>query len=477
MTNFMQYKPIMKTVFVLISLLFINDGYSQQIPEKLEVAVKKLAADSQFRHSMISLFVVDGKTGKVIFDKNSQIGLAPASCQKVITAITSFELLGKEYSYKTGLGYDGTIDSGTLKGNIYIIGSGDPTLGSWRFKETKEQVLLPEFEKAIQKAGVIRLTGIVLGVDRIWGTQTTPDGWIWQDIGNYYGAGASGLNWRENQYDLILRSGKKIKDPVTIVATTPKFLPGVHLINELTTAQKGSGDNTYIYLAPGADIGYVRGTIPMNEDSFVVSGALPDAGKLLAATIYNDITRSNVYPDNNINYLKGKSKWNSPLKIFYTHTSPPLDSIMYWFLKRSINLYGEALVKTIGYEKKDSGTTDTGVNVIRNFWSDKGIDVSALKIIDGSGLSPGNRVTTASLVSALQYAKQRNWFSSFYYDLPEINKIKMKDGYINGVRSFTGYVENSRGDEFTFSFIVNNFDGNPSLVREKMWKVLDLLKL
>jgi D-alanyl-D-alanine carboxypeptidase, serine-type, PBP4 family len=463
----------MKTAIVLISLVWIQHSLGQV---KLEEGVKKLAEDSQFRHSTISLYVVEEKTGKVIFDKNSQVGMAPASCQKVLTAITAYELLGKDFKYKTSLGYDGTIDSTTLKGNLYIVGSGDPTLGSWRYQSTKEQVLLPEFREAIQKKGISKITGLVLGEDRLWGTQTTPDGWIWQDIGNYYGAGASALNWRENQYDLILRSGHTINDHVDIVSTFPKFLPGIHLINELTSAAKGTGDNSYIYLGPGADIGYIRGTIPINEDSFVVSGSIPDAGKLLASTIYKDYSNK-AYPDNTINYLKGKSKWNTSYKLFYTHTSPPLDSIIYWFLKKSINLYGEALVKTMGYEIMHSGTTDTGVSVVTKFWNGKGIDEAALRIFDGSGLSPANRVTTASLVTALQYAKQRNWFSSFYNALPEINNIKMKDGYINGVRSYTGYIVNSRGTEYAFSFIVNNFNGSAALAREKMWKVLDLLKL
>ena len=76
----------------------------------------------------------------------------------------------------------------------------------------------------------------------------------------------------------------------------------------------------------------------------------------------------------------------------------------------------------------------------------------------------------------MQYARDKNWFPSFFYDLPEINGIKMKDGYINGVRSYTGYIKNRSGEEYTFSFIINNFDGNPADVREKMWKVLDILK-
>jgi D-alanyl-D-alanine carboxypeptidase/D-alanyl-D-alanine-endopeptidase (penicillin-binding protein 4) len=52
----------------------------------------------------------------------------------------------------------------------------------------------------------------------------------------------------------------------------------------------------------------------------------------------------------------------------------------------------------------------------------------------------------------------------------------MKDGYINGVRSYTGYIKSKNGNDYTFSFIVNNFDGNAGTVREKIWKLLDLMK-
>jgi D-alanyl-D-alanine carboxypeptidase/D-alanyl-D-alanine-endopeptidase (penicillin-binding protein 4) len=465
-------------IYMRLAFIFffiVTNCCAQTISQKLDVAVNKLEADSQFKHGIISLYIVD-KAGNIIYDRNTQVGLAPASCQKVVTAVTAFELLGKDYTYKTRLGYDGKIDSVILKGNIYIVGSGDPTLGSWRYSSTKENVVLDNFNKAINAQKIKEVKGLVLGDDRLWGTQRIPDGWIWQDIGNYYGAGASALNWRENQYDLVLRSGMSFGNPVQVKSTRPKFLPFIHLINELTAAEKGSGDNAYIYMAPDTETGFVRGSIPVGEDSFVISGSMPDGGKLLAATIYQNISGGKAYPDNLVNYLRGKSKWNKPETIFYTHTSPPLDSIMYWFLKRSINLYGEALVKTIGYEKNKIGSTDEGVKIIKDFWVQKGIERSSLKIIDGSGLSPANRVTTKALVTVMQYAKDQPWFSSFYYDLPEINRIKMKDGYINGVRSYTGYIKSKEGIEYTFSFIVNNFDGSASAVREKMWKVLDILK-
>ncbi|MDQ6845247.1 MAG: D-alanyl-D-alanine carboxypeptidase, partial [Bacteroidota bacterium] len=248
---------------------------------------------------------------------------------------------------------------------------------------------------------------------------------------------------------------------------------GLHLKSMATSAEKGSGDNAYIFIPLNNKYGYVRGTIPVNENKFSISGAMPNPANQLAATLEAAIKKvplESVPVENNLTNGAGKSQ------LFYTYTSPLLDSIVYWFLKRSVNLYGEALLKTLGYELTKSGSTDSGVNVIKNFWKNKGIESSALNIIDGSGLSPGNRITTHSLVTVLQYAKKQKWFNSFYNALPEINGIKMKSGSIGGVVSYTGFIKSKKGDDYTFAFIINNFDGSSNLVRNKMWKLLDVLK-
>ena len=162
--------------------------------------------------------------------------------------------------------------------------------------------------------------------------------------------------------------------------------------------------------------------------------------------------------------------------MLYTHYSPTLDSIIYWFLKKSINLYGEALVKTFAYEKYGLGSTDSGVAIVKNFWKQKGLDVNEINICDGSGLSPQNRVTTHAQVEVLNYAKKQSWFPYFYDALPEYNKMKMKSGTINGVKGFAGYHTSRKGKEYIFSFLVNNYNGSPSALVEKMFKVLNTLK-
>ncbi|HAN65052.1 MAG TPA: D-alanyl-D-alanine carboxypeptidase/D-alanyl-D-alanine-endopeptidase, partial [Chitinophagaceae bacterium] len=87
-----------------------------------------------------------------------------------------------------------------------------------------------------------------------------------------------------------------------------------------------------------------------------------------------------------------------------------------------------------------------------------------------------NRISAEALVSVLSFARRQKWFTGFYQSLPEINGIKMKDGYITGVRTYAGYIRSQNGQDYIFAFMVNNADGSPSVIRQKMWSVLDVLK-
>jgi D-alanyl-D-alanine carboxypeptidase/D-alanyl-D-alanine-endopeptidase (penicillin-binding protein 4) len=347
------------------------------------------------------------------------------------------------------------------------VGFGDPTLGSWRYDNTKEQLVLNKWITSLRQAGIKQITGNVTGYNNNWESQTIPGGWLWDDIGNYYGAGVSALNWRENQYDLNLKSGNKTGDKVSIVSTVPK-LYDISLTSELSAGKPGSGDNAYIYLPPYATQGFVRGTIPPGKNSFTISGSFPNPAFQLISVFTSELNKHGFNINTKVSTdLKALPK----VTTLSTHWSPSLDSINYWFLKKSINLYGEALLKTLGYEKKNEGSTEAGLAVIKEFWKSKGLTPTSVNMFDGSGLSPQNRVTAEALVKVMQYARSQNWFSSFYNALPEINGIRMKSGTIGGAKSFTGYVGG-----YTFAIVVNNFNGPASEMVKKMYRVLDVLK-
>ena len=473
----------MKTVYLFISLLVSAISFGQKESDRLATAFKTFESDPQFKHATISLYVVDSKTGAVVFDKNAQVGLAPASCLKVVTSVSAFEMLGKEFCYKTYIGTDPQGERGFDAGSLFIIGKGDPTLGSWRWKNTVDTIVFSAITAILKKNNLLRFSRNLFVDDLYYGLLPMPDGWIWQDIGNYYGAPSFGFNWHENQYDLNLQPAEKEGWPTSVVSVNPP-IKDINLRNNITTGPKGSGDNSIIYSSPFSNLLLTKGTIPLQKSSFKISGSMVNPAKIFKDALVEYLKNHGIgIPDESYAYtenLLANKPVNKAVNIVDSLISPSLDSMNYWFMQKSINLYGESFLKSIA-KKHDpfinpDNIYDTAINIVKDFWSKNGIEKSALNIIDGSGLSPANRVTTGALVSVMQFAKKQSWFPSFYNSLPEQNGIKMKSGYINSVRSYTGYIKSKFGAAYTFSFIINNYDGSPVAVREKMWKLLDILK-
>ncbi|PWT96313.1 MAG: D-alanyl-D-alanine carboxypeptidase/D-alanyl-D-alanine-endopeptidase [Bacteroidetes bacterium] len=466
----------MRKILLPVFLITFSSSFlfSQDIAVKLKKALAKFESDSQLSHASIGFLVIDAKTGKTIVEKNPEIGLAPASCQKVLTAASAYELLGSDYKFKTEFRYDGTIADSVLKGNLYIIGKGDPSFASWRYTLSTPQTIAKELVDALHHAGVSKIIGQIISVNTGFDSQNIPDGWIWEDIGNYYGAGIGSLVWNENQFDLILKPGKNQGDSVKIIGTKPEY--HFQLINELKTGAKESGDNAYMYFSPGVEYGYLRGTIPCCVDSFAISASVTDGEEFARDQIISILNSNHFFVDATAIKSGSSSKYNYSSNLIFTKISPSLDSLTYWFLKKSINLYGEAYLKSIALEKGGFASTTKGVDIVQDFWEHRGIERSSISIMDGSGLSPQNRITPRALVQILQYAKTRPWYNGFYNGLPEINGIHMKSGSIEGARSYTGYIKNNNGIEYTFAIIVNNFSGNASTVVRKMWVLLDTMK-
>ena len=463
-------------LFIVLSFSF-SQSFAQSRIQNIEKAFNNLLNDEQAKHAIASLCVLDANTGKTLFARNEQVGLATASTLKTITAATAFSVLGKDFQFQTTLAYSGNITAhGTLKGNLIIIGSGDPTLGSWRY-QNKENAVLTQWVAAIKSAGIKKIEGAIIGDDRIFGTQTTPEGWVWQDIGNYYGAGTSGLAWRENQFDIHLKPGSSTADGVKIVKTVPAT-PYVQIVNELKTGSSGTGDRSYAFLPPYGNLAYLRGSWGMGITKTGISVALPDPAFDCAYRLQDTLKRLGINTNQQATTTRLMALNNQSIPVatqkISTISSPTLSEIAYWFLKKSINLYGESLLKIIALKSGKEATTAKGAEAEVAFWTNKGIEKSALNIIDGSGLSPGDRVTTAAMASVLFQAQKESWFPDYYKAFPEYNGMKIKSGTINDVSAFAGYHTDAVGNKYIVVININNYSG--SGINKKLFKVLDELK-
>lgn len=448
--------------YVLL-FMFIITGFftsAQGVKDRIEKAFKVFENDEQLSNAISSFYVIEAESGKVVFDMNSRTGLAGASTQKVITAATAFDVLGKDFKYKTTI---------TRKGDLlFVNGAGDPTLGSDRYGGTKEKLIFQRILDECKKAGLRNIKEF--NVRSETEDLIPPGGWINDDLGNYYGAGSQTLNWKENQYDLVFIPGKKSGDTTKIDSIKTTYAFWDQIINHCKTGPAGSGDNAYIYFIPAYEKILVKGTIPAGPERFTIAGSDPWPALSMEKSFY-DFAGCFVLDGTN----KGVSQDITEVRLMDIY-SPSLDSISYWFLKKSINLYGEALIKTIGLQRKNSVETDSGVSAVREFWKEKGIDPNELNIYDGSGLSPLNRLTTHAQVEVLRYARTQPWFNSYFAGFPEYNGMKIKSGTISDVKGFCGYHTSKEGKTYIFSFLVNNYNGKSSSLVAKMFRVLDELK-
>ncbi len=454
---------------LLIAPIFICQlAFSQSIALDLDKDVKEMLSTSSALSANLSFYVSD-ENGNLVYEYNGNKGLSTASTQKIFTSAAALETLGKNYQFKTTASYSGIISNGTLDGNFYITSNGDPTLGSWRYENYKPENFKQQLVDAVKKSGIKKISGNLIVDDSYFDFQSTPGGWPWNDLGNYYGAGTFGVNWRENQFDINI-NGNQFK-------SFSYDLDSVNWINELRTG--GSSDQSLIFSAPHSETATINGMLPAGKVT-TVSGATPNPPIQLAVEIEkllkdNGILISGKTTTYYNEKLVGKlvSKAPSQNQIL-EYKSPTLDKIVYWFLRKSINLYGETLIKTMAKEKRNNPSFETGVDFLKDFWKSKGINPMMINFADGSGLSPQNYVSAKAQVQALLYAKKQNWFDAFYEGFPTQNGIKMKSGTIKDSKSFAGYHTSKSGKNYVFSIILNNYQGGS--ISSSLFKVLDNLK-
>lgn len=383
----------------------------------------------------VALYAVDTETGQLLIDTNSDLSVVPASCLKLFTTAAAIHILGPESRFETHLEYDGTIQDKTLHGNLYIKGGGDPCLGSSRFGGYQKQ--LDIWVDAIRKLGIEKIDGKVVPDATAWEKALAPPSWEFEDLANYYGAGASALSFNENSYTLYFQPGNATGDEAHIIRTDPPFI-GATLHNEVKTGSLGSGDQAFIFGCEYCPIQFARGTIPLGAREFSIKGALADPAEvtsyLLCKALQGITVGTEALPQ-------------TKRTCFHTTYSPTVKEIVHLTNQKSVNLYAEHLLKQMG-----NGKTTRGLEKVKEFLLSLGIELSGFNMMDGSGHSRRNLVTAKQLVQLLLKMRHSQHYQIFYDSLPtQQDAVKAKSGSMAFIKSYAGYY-----DKVAFAFIINN---------------------
>lgn len=476
----------MKFILLLLSFCFLTNLSAQS---KLNEALRVFINDPDLKQSNIGVTIMDVETGGVIAAHRPDHSLIPASSLKTVSTAAALSILGDEYRYKTELEYSGQIDStGTLHGDLYIKGYGDPTLGSeWLEAADDMPTVLQKFTNAVKKAGIKKIKGHIIGDGSYFSSDPVASSWQWEDMGNYYGAGAFGLNFHDNWMWLDFEQHPTLDSLPRVLGTRPN-VPLIYAESLVSSAPRNTGDNAYIYGAPFRHHVTIRGTIPVgNKTTFSIKGSIPDPVLFTAYHLMTSLNAAGIEVEKSPRAIFYSSQDNR--KVIYTHLSPSLKEIVWIANHESINLYCEVLLKTLGLILNKTDDYSNATDVLEKYWQSRGIDTEGMSLRDGSGLSAKNLITTRQMAKILKSMyKDKKSFGSFYNSLSTGNEgtlkgmfkssplalsnIRAKSGSLSNVRSYTGYARTKQGKLICFSMIANNFTCKSSKIRKKMEKLM-----
>jgi D-alanyl-D-alanine carboxypeptidase/D-alanyl-D-alanine-endopeptidase (penicillin-binding protein 4) len=428
------------------------------------------------------LLIADAQTGDTLFELNADKYFVPASNMKLFTTALALAKLGTDYRFHTTLETRGTLSpEGTLSGDLYLVGRGDPNLSNRKFPyDLKEEFdgppekVLAELAEALVKTGVKEITGDVIGDDSYFPREPYADGWEIGDIVWEYGAAISAIAVEDNTVTLTLTPGELAGDPVQAVveAATPDFT----VENDAVTSAAGVKSDLTLTREPGSKLVVVRGTMPSKSTPRKLLLALHEPAEHAAALL------ARLLGDRGVKIGGTSRALHTPevsaelqRAVLAEHVSVPLGDSVKLVNKISQNLHTEMLLRAAARKTSVWATPDDLMKFPVDFYAAAGITPGDVVQTDGSGLSRHDLVTPRAIVTLLKYAQDQPWFGLYYTSLPvagvdgtleplmkntvAAGRIHAKTGSVEHVRTRSGFAETPAGRRLIFSFLSNNQGG------------------
>lgn len=424
---------------------------------------------------------------KTIVSYNASTRMVPASNMKLVTTGAALWAFGPEYRFTTGIGYSGSIGSdGTLDGDVYIIGGGDPTIGAADTTAYKADALFWKWKTLLSGAGIKRINGNIIGDGSAWEGGLEHPGWEYADTWTYYGTGSSALSFYENTIDLQVSAGAEPGAPVNMLQAYPET-PWLQIENQAVTGPAGTGNSLYMKTSAGSKNAVLTGTYaidrrPKKEQASNKYGALTCAHefwKNLKATgwevtgTYMEKTPDQVGCDGFVT-IGGTQ-------------SPTLAEICRKTNFDSDNFYAESIFRAMGEAATGIAVYDSCLVAINEVLDDI-VPGASNGIIqkDGSGLSRANSVSPEWMAS---YLARMSGNKAFLESLPRPGegtlsalknlspwKFRIKSGSMGGTLCYSGYVLDEDGNpRISFAIFTGNAAARTSAVRPVLESLIQLI--
>lgn len=428
--------------------------------EQLGLTLSSMQSDAVMRNANWGFVVYDPKSKKVINSYNENQPLVPASTTKLLTTETAFSLLGTGFQWLTRLEYSGVIDeNGVLNGNLYLIGSGDPSLGTSKAGATSYGMISMDFVAALAEKGIKKVNGNIIvqtAVFKINKNPNLPENIVWLDQGSYYLPMGSTKDIDPSKEKLIVKQKNPFDAPV----------------------------KRYFYMSP-----YIKKMVYTEDyNPTVLHTKIPDPPVSLANSLRLSMIKSGIAITGKVeNKIIDNQLENRMLVTSYR--SPDLNDVVYYTNQHSDNGLAEAILRMVGFQKLGDQSLESGKKVVTEHLLQDGFDTQGFSYIDGSGLSRANTVTPMAQVKFLSSIMNEKYFKNYFDSLPIAGQsgtlkkmfvynngngqIFAKTGTLNKVKCLSGYIKTYSGRILTFSLLVNNFSGSVDMVKKRMEMILE----
>lgn len=431
----------------------------------LEERLNSLVNGSIARGAESSIQIVEVESGRVIAERNPHMAVAPASNMKLFTTAAAIDLLKPSFEVTTGVYVRGEIDrSGTLNGDVRIVGGGDPTIGG-RFHDGQATAVIQEWAAAIRRAGIKTIDGNLVFEHGYFDDEFIHPTWPPDQLVNWYEAPISALPMQEGCVQVRVLPGRPGQRCVV------ELEPPTNYLKVENTCTTGRG-LPFITRHQGSNTIIVKGGVPARTGPTEVFVTVENPNHYFAAVTNETFQRSGLRITGRLVLTPRdpRTDW----RLLTEHTTP-LSILIYVINKKSQNHYAEQVLKIIGAEMRNEGSWAAGNAEIKEWLTSKiGVPASEFHPADGSGMSRDNRASANAFIKVLRHMWNSPWRQEFVSSLPYTgdpdsrfgNRLKKepyarqvyaKTGYISGVIGLSGYVHSQSGKIYAFSFLFNRY--------------------
>jgi D-alanyl-D-alanine carboxypeptidase/D-alanyl-D-alanine-endopeptidase (penicillin-binding protein 4) len=425
------------------------------------------------------VLIVDAATGEILYAKNTDSYFVPASNMKLLTTALALDTLGTDYRFRTTLETNGKLVQGVLRGDLVLVGRGDPNLSNRKFPyNTKEEFdgppekVLVELCDQFVARGVKQISGDIIGDDSYFPRERYPDGWEIDDMVWEYGAAVSAIVLDDNTVTLTLTPGRRIGG-LTQANVEPRSAEFV-VKNETTTIVAGDKEKSDLRLTrePGSQTVVISGGLPLGSAPRRLILAIQEPAQHAATLLAKLLAEHGVKFRGKIRTIHEPDPAENKRTVLAEHFSLPLGDTVELVNKISQNLHAEVLLRTAARQQGSWATPEDLPKFPEAFYAKAGIAPGDVIQTDGSGLSRHDMVTPRAFVALLRFAQKQPWFAAYFVSLPvsgidgTLNermknagvsgRIHAKTGSVTHVRALSGYAETPSGRRLIFSFLTNN---------------------